>query len=190
MGTRVIGTDELDQLLLIKFREGDLGAFSNLVKRYQKPIFNAAFRVLGDVDHASDVAQTVFLRVFERVDEYDSKYKFFSWIYRIAVNEAIDFSRKHAKFDQISDDDEFAAPQWANPESTQQGKEVSALIQGALLKLSLDDRLVITLRHFNEFSYQEIAEILVLQEKTVKSRLFDARKRLAVLLSDLKGLTS
>lgn len=188
MGTPVIGTDEQDQLLLSDFRCGDMLAFNQLVSRYQKPIFNAAYRVVGDADHASDVAQTVFLRVFERIDDYDSRFKFFSWIYRIAVNEAIDFLRKHERIDPMSDDDEFAASQTFDPEWQHQNNQVSAIIQRALLKLTLDDRLVITLRHFNELSYQEIAEILVLQEKTVKSRLFDARKRLAVLLDDLKGL--
>jgi RNA polymerase sigma-70 factor, ECF subfamily len=186
----VIRTDEQDQLLLSSFRNGDLAAFCTLVTQYQKPIFNAAYRLLGDVEQASDVAQTVFLRVFERIEDYDSKYKFFSWIYRIAVNEAIDFLRKQAKYDPIDDENDFAAPQTANPEWLHERNEVSALIQRALLKLTVDQRIVITLRHFDELSYREIAEILVLQEKTVKSRLFDARKSLAVLLGELKGVAT
>ena len=71
-------------------RNGDRVAFATLVTRYQRPIYNAAYRVLGNAEDASEVAQIVFLRIVERLDDYDSQYKFFSWIYRIAINEAIE----------------------------------------------------------------------------------------------------
>lgn len=186
MNSRVIGTDEQDQVLLNRFRSGDTDAFASLVVRYQKPIFNAAFRVLGNTESAFDVSQAVFLKVFECIDDYDSKYKFFSWIYRIAVNESIDFLRKSSRNESLNEDADFEAPESASPERQLHDKEVSDRIQRALLQLNIDDRTVITLRHFNECSYQEIAEILVVEEKTVKSRIFEARKRLAKLLGDLK----
>jgi RNA polymerase sigma-70 factor, ECF subfamily len=76
-----------DKVLLERFRSGDRSAFTVLVMRYQKPIYNAAFWVLRKAEDASDVTQTVFLKVVERIDDYDPQYKFFSWLYRIAVNE-------------------------------------------------------------------------------------------------------
>ena len=81
------------------------------------------------------------------------------------------------------------APESASPEWQYQDRQVSNRIQQALSQLTIDDRTVITLRHFNECSYQEIAEILVLEEKTVKSRIFEARRRLAKLLGDLRMVT-
>ena len=83
-----------DAQLLQRFREGDREAFTELVIRYQKPIYNAAFWVVRKAEDASDVTQTVFLKVVERLDEYDPQYKFFSWIYRIAVNESLNLLRR------------------------------------------------------------------------------------------------
>lgn len=189
MSSRVIGTDGQDQELLSRFRSGDTGAFSALVVRYQKPIFNAAYRILGNADNACDISQVVFLKVFECLDDYDPKFKFFSWIYRIAINESIDFLRRSSKHDTLDDDADFEAPESASPEWQYQDRQVSNRIQQALSQLTIDDRTVITLRHFNECSYQEIAEILVLEERTVKSRIFEARRRLAKLLGDLRMVT-
>ena len=86
--------DGTDHALLERYRRGDAAAFRALVVRYQRPVYNAAFGVLRNADDARDVAQTVFLRVAERADDYDPSHKFFSWIYRIAVNTCIDRRRK------------------------------------------------------------------------------------------------
>lgn len=188
MASTVIGTDEQDQALLSRYRTGDNGAFSSLVLKYQKPVFNAAFRVLGNADDATDISQTVFLRVLERLDSYDPKYRFFSWLYRIAINEAIDFLRRTAKEDALDEDDDFPAPDEASPERCYEAKEVSVCIQAALMKLRTNERIVITLRHFNDCSYLEIAEILAIDEATVKSRLFEGRRRLGGLLKKFNGM--
>ena len=185
MASNVIGTDEQDQALLSRYRSGDVGAFSSLVLKYQKPVYNAAFRVLGNVDDATDIAQIVFLRVVERIESYDSQYRFFSWLYRIAINEAIDFLRRTSREDELDEDYEYAAPDTANPEHRYAEKELSVCVQAALMKLKTNERIVITLRHFNDCSYSEIAEILTVDEKTVKSRLFEARRRLSGLLKNL-----
>ena len=185
MASNVIGTDEQDQALLNRYRGGDVSAFSSLVLKYQKPVYNAAFRVLGNVDDATDTAQTVFLRVVERLESYDSQHRFFSWLYRIAINEAIDFLRRTSREDQFDEDHEYAAPEATNPEHRYAAKELSVCVQAALMRLKTNERIVITLRHFNDCSYSEIAEILTLDEKTVKSRLFEARRRLGGLLKNL-----
>ena len=87
--------DTTDQALVERFRGGDRDAFTELVVRYQRPIYNAAFWILRKPEDASDITQTVFLRVAERLDEYDARYKFFSWIYRIAVNESLNLLRRY-----------------------------------------------------------------------------------------------
>ena len=65
---------------------GDRKAMSQLVSQYQRPVFNAAYRILGNMDDAADATQTVFLKVFENIGKYNQEFKFFSWVYRIAIN--------------------------------------------------------------------------------------------------------
>src|SRR5438270_12436756 len=86
------------------YRTGDREAFAEIVIRYQRPIYNAAFWVLRSVEDAQDVAQIVFLKVAERLDEYDGQYKFFSWIYRIAVNESLNLLRRHGREEPLDDE--------------------------------------------------------------------------------------
>lgn len=175
-----------DNELLARFRRGDRAAFTELVIRYQKPIYNAAFWVLRKAEDANDVTQIVFLKVVERLDDYNPQYKFFSWIYRIAVNESLNLLRRNGHEEPLDEDDEFEAPTGCNPESQLGSHEVSRRVQDTVMRMSTNDRTVLCLRHFSECSYEEIAQVLEIDEKTVKSRLFDARKRLRALLEDLQ----
>ena len=177
--------DDEDQVALAAFRSGDRNAFIGLVERYQRPVYNAALWVLRRPDDAADVAQTVFLRVIERLDEYDPKYRFFSWLYRIAVNEALDVLRRNRREEPL--DDNFDTPDvpGGDPESVLTRAQESEHLRRCVLRLSTNDRIVLTLRHFSDLSYEEIAQVLELDEKTVKSRIFEARKRLRALLTPL-----
>ena len=175
-----------DQVLVQRFRNGDRAAFARLVQRYQGPLFNAAFRVLGNPEDAADTTQVVFLRVAEKVDEYDPQYKFFSWIYRIALNESLNLKRRNGREEQLDEDAEVEDDGNSDPEWQASAAERSGRIQKALMSMTMEDRTVLTLRHFSECSYREIGYILGLEEKTVKSRLFEARQRLGVLLDDLR----
>jgi RNA polymerase sigma-70 factor (ECF subfamily) len=183
---RVLVETDDDAQLLQRLRNGDRQALTELVIRYQKPIYNAAFWILRKAEDASDVTQSVFLKVVERLDEYDPQYKFFSWIYRIAVNESLNLQRRNGRDDELDDEAEFAASQSDTPEWQVGAAELSRRVRDALMHMSTTDRIVLTLRHFSECSYAEIAQVLEIDEKTVKSRLFDARKRLSVLLADLR----
>jgi len=178
--------NDTDQALLERFRGGDQAAFTELVVRYQRPIYNAAFWLLRNAEDANDITQIVFFRVAERLDEFDPKYKFFSWIYRIAVNESLNQLRRSGREDALDDEIDLPGAESAGPEWQVGEAEVSSRIQSALMTMNTNDRMVLTLRHFSELSYQEIGQILDLDAKTVKSRLFEARNRLAVLLKDLR----
>lgn len=185
----VIVDDGTDQALLARYRSGDREAFAEIVIRYQRPIYNAAFWVLRNVEDARDVAQIVFLKVVERLDEYDPKYKFFSWIYRIAVNESLNLLRREGREQELDNETELPGADSMNPEWQFSAAERSKQIHRALMSMSTHDRTVLMLRHFSECSYQEIAEILDLDQKTVKSRLFEARHRLGGKLQDLRPST-
>jgi RNA polymerase sigma-70 factor (ECF subfamily) len=178
--------DTADRALVERFRSGDREAFTDLVVRYQRPIYNAAFWILRKPEDASDIAQTVFLRVAERLDEYDDRYRFFSWIYRIAVNESLNLLRRSERDEELDDEADLPGSERDDPERRADDAQSSARIRSALLRLSAGDRTVITLRHFSECSYDEIGEILEIDVKTVKSRLYEARQRLRVMLQDLR----
>ena len=177
--------NDVDQALVERYRNGDREAFTALMIRYQRPIYNAAFWIVRSADDARDIAQSVFLKVAEHLDEFDSRHRFFSWIYRIAVNESLNVLRRNGHEEPL--DDEIDLPGGTDdPESQARDAERSRYIQRALLTMSTMDRTVIVLRHFSECSYQEIARILDVDEKTVKSRLFEARIRLRELLKEYR----
>lgn len=176
-----------DQALVEASRNGDRAAFGALVARYQGPVYNAAYRVLGNADDAADTAQAVFLKVAERLVEYDPRFRFFSWLYRIAVNEALNLLRSKGREEPLDEDEEIPGHESANPEWQLGEAQLSRRVQGALMRMKPDDRVVLSLRHFAECSYREIAEILGLDEKTVKSRLYEARMRMRGMLKDLQG---
>jgi RNA polymerase sigma-70 factor (ECF subfamily) len=177
--------DDDDRMLLQRFRGGDREAFAALVVRYQRPIYNAALAILRRPEDASDVTQTVFLRIVERGDGYDPQYKLFSWLYRIAVNESLDLLRRGRREAPLDDDLDIADADTRGPEALLSEVEMSTRIHRSVMGMSLNDRVALTLRHFSGCSYEQMAEILDLDEKTVKSRLFEARRRLRGLLGDL-----
>ncbi|KAA9133329.1 sigma-70 family RNA polymerase sigma factor [Marinihelvus fidelis] len=168
-----------DEALIRDCRKGDRQALGSLVRRYERPVYNAAYRMLGNADEAADVAQTTFLKAFEHLDRYNPKYRFFSWIYRIAVNESIDRLNGRSRLREL---DEPPASNDPGPDDIEGQRQLSRQLQSSLMGLTEDQRAVIMLRHFVEISYREIGEILQIPEKTVKSRLFTARQRLKDML--------
>ena len=178
--------DADDESLVERYRDGDRAAFAALVRKYQRPIYNAAYRVLGREEDASDITQAVFLKVAERLDQYDARYKFFSWIYRIAVNESLNLLRENGREAPLEDEEEIPGLENAQPEEIVSDAQVSDRIQKGLMRLRVSDRMVLTLRHFGDCSYQEMADIMGLDVKTVKSRLYEARLRLRTELADLR----
>ena len=168
---------ENDTALVEQTLAGNLRAFSLLVDRYQKAVFNLALRMLQDADDAEDVAQAVFLKIYERLSQYDPRYRFFSWIYRITMNETLNFLRQRKPMDRM---EESAVV--INAMEDAERADIAWQIGEALKRLSTDQRSVVVLKHFEGFSYEEIATILNISEKKVKSRLFSARQILRILL--------
>jgi RNA polymerase sigma-70 factor (ECF subfamily) len=162
-----------DAALVNDCKHGDRKAMSQLVSQYQKPVYNAAFRILGNTDDAADTTQTVFLKIFEHIADYDPKFKFFSWVYRITINESLNQVKKRQKQEPL--DDRQVSP-WQSPAEDLDTKRLCDRVQGALMSLNTDYRTVVVLKHISGCSYQQISEILQLPVKTVKSRLYSARQ--------------
>jgi RNA polymerase sigma-70 factor (ECF subfamily) len=153
----------------------DNKAFDSIVEKCGEAIFNAAFRIVNDYEDAMDITQNTFIKVFERLDRYDPSHDIFSWLYKIAVNEAITVARRRNRTVEL--DDEMCL-ELRNPETEYVQNETSAHLQRALMELSLDYRTVLILRHFHGLSYEAMSGILGIPEKTVKSRLFTGRRLL------------
>lgn len=164
---------------------GDRQAFDELVDRYERPLFNASYRITGSVEDAMDATQAAFVNAFEKLHTFDQTHRFFSWIYRIAVNQALNLVGKRRPVSELDDNTPAANP---SPEATYRETEVSGVLQLAMAKLTPDYRTVIILKHLEGFSYREIGELLEISEKTVKSRLFTARRQLRVILTE-QGFT-
>lgn len=170
-----------DHALITRCRRGDRQAVGELIKEYERPIYNAAYRILGNIDDAADVTQTVFMKAFERLDQYNPEYKFFSWIYRIAVNESINLHNRNKNLQSLEDEDIAGV---SNPEEDVDANKLSRIIQAGLMELQDDYRVVVVLRHFSDMSYRDISVVLHIPEKTVKSRLYSARQLMKAQLAD------
>ena len=146
--------------------------------RYQKRLFNVALRMTGNAQDAEDATQTVFLNAFLKLSSYDPRYRFFSWIYRMAVNESLNMLKRRRRMVSLEDESGIPAPGAAADGTT----ELQDRVGKALLHLKPDDRAVVVLKHFVFLSYEEIASVLEIPVQTVKSRLFTARERLRLTL--------
>jgi len=174
-----LATDEHDRALVRRCLEDDRDAAGTLVDRYQQRLFNVALRMLGNAQDAEDVTQTVFFHAFDKLRTYDPTYRFFSWIYRMTVNESLNALKRRKQSVPLEDDLGIPAPGAAD-----RAAETEDRVGRALLALKPDDRAVVVLKHFVSFSYQEIADVLEIPVQTVKSRLFTARERLRAALLD------
>jgi RNA polymerase sigma-70 factor (ECF subfamily) len=163
--------------------DGDASAFEALVIRYQRVLFTVALRLLGNAEDARDATQNAFVRAYRRLDTFDPSRRFFSWIYRIAVNESLNLRRARRPHEPLPATLETPGGAMDGVEA----RELSERVQAALMTLSHEQREVVVMRHFADLSYEEIAETLDIPEKTVKSRLFSARQRLAPLLAMSEG---
>lgn len=164
-----------DTKLIERCIKGDRKAFETLLIQYEKPVFNAAYRMLNNKEDASDVTQTVFLKVYENFDSFDPSRRFFSWVYRITLNESINVLGKQKRLEPLQHE---PADDGKSPEQEVASAELSAEIQAALMTVKTDYRTVVILKHFLGCSYMEISEVLEIPEKTVKSRLYSARQML------------
>jgi len=172
-----------DTNLVRESMNGNRKAFETLLVRYEKPVFNAAFRMLNNAEDARDVTQTVFLKAYENLARFDPKYRFFSWIYRIALNESIDCLKSQNRMDSLAFE---PATETRGPEDETSRDQQSRRIQSALMMIKTEYRSVLVLKHFLDCNYLEISQILDIPEGKVKSRLYSGRQILKDALQEMR----
>jgi len=175
-----------DQELAQHAQLGETEAYGELVRRYQGSVFNVCYRLLGERGEAEDQTQEAFIRAYQRLESYDSRRPFGPWIRRVATNLCLNHLqvRQPVEFPLEEERDVDASGVLPNPEIAYAQREKAENIRAALLSLPSHYRAVIELRHFQDLSYQEIAEHLQLPLSDVKSFLFRARRILAARLKN------
>lgn len=192
-------TPASDHDLVTRAQTGSEKAYRELLGRYQRPVFSIIYRMIRDREQAEDLAQETFVRVFNNIDRYDPRFKFSSWIFKIATNLTIDHirrkeldtvsidgSRNAVTSEQIEATSITIASTDENPEELLEAKELGEQIEGAISKLRPEYKAAILLRHVEGREYQEIAEILSLPLGTVKTYIHRGRNELREQLQHLR----
>lgn len=173
-----------EQVWLEQARRGDKFAFGQLIEAYQGPVYNLAYRMLGNSGEAEEAAQEAFIRAYTRLDSYDPTHKFSTWLLSITSNFCIDQIRKRRAV--LLSIDEPLPPHPAlhsdnskGPEAAFVAQEREELVQNLLSELPEEYRQAVVLRYWYDMAYEEIAEVQKTTVSAVKSRLFRARRMLA-----------
>ena len=187
-----------DRQLIERCLNGDREAFDELVRRYEKQAYNLAYRLAGNYDDASDVVVEAFVRAFQGLHTFRGDANFGTWLHRVVVNTFLDMrkrsrGRQHVSLeeqlelngDTLTRQIEDTSP---GPQELVEQEEREEVLQRAIAQLSPDRRILIVLYHFENLSYEEIAQMLKLPVGTVKSRLNRARLALREILEPSREL--
>jgi RNA polymerase sigma-70 factor (ECF subfamily) len=173
-----------ESVWLEEARHGDREAFGKLIGAYQTPVFNLAYRMLGNADEAEQAAQEAFIRAWTRLEGYDPSHKFSTWLLSITSNYCIDQIRKRRAVLLSLDEPLPVHPALmsekdSGPEAKVVESEQQVVVQNLLETLPAEYRQTVVLRYWYDMSYEEIAEAMETTVSAIKSRLFRARRQLA-----------
>ena len=166
--------DEDHQIIRLVLN-GEANQYRKLVEKYQNPVFNLFLRMLKNEGQAKEYTQQTFVKAYEALNKFRFEHRFFSWIYRIAINLALSSLKQQRKYAGMQSMNEVVVTE-------KYPDDKNEVLRKVLNMLNEKQRVVIDLKYFSGLSYKEIAETLQLPEKRVKSRLYDARVRIKELL--------
>ncbi len=168
--------NETDQKLIIKALNGSQKAWSKLVRRYEDEVYNHALRMTSSEADAFDLMQEIFLAVFRNLPGFRGDAKFRTWLYRIASNRAIDFLRK--KKHPISAEEVEAISGNDFPENTLHNSEQNKIIYAMMKQLPVEQRILVELKFFQQFTFEEMSRQLGISTNTAKTRLYSGLNKL------------
>ena len=183
-----------EMTLVRRAQTGDLASYDELMRRYQERIYATLYHMTANHEDANDLVQESFIKAFQVLRSFKGDSSFFTWLYRIAVNKTINFLKQRQKRNHLSlndldlnaehDPDLVALISEKTPRRDLNLAELQEKLNAALLKLSEEHRLAVTLHDVQGLSHEEISRIMDCNIGTVRSRLFYARQQLQALLSD------
>lgn len=171
-----------DETLVERAQGGDVRAYEELVRRYERLVGRVLYRYAGQEVAVEDLMQETFLRAYDRLATFNPEYRFKTWLLAIANNLGVDVLRRRRETVEFNPEYHYRVT--SGPETALQEAERSQMLQNAILSLPENYSQPLLYRYAEEFSYQEIAEVLGLSVPAVKSRLFRGRSMLAELLQD------
>ena len=177
--------DQPETKLVEQARAGDEAAFEELMRRYKRPVLNFVYRLLSTADEADDVAQEVFVRVYQNLREYSPRKRFSTWLFALARNAAIDRLRWRKRHPTQSLDSAPDPPVPTGVAEEVNAHEIGNQIVAAVSSLPEDQRTALVLAEYQGLSYAEIAEIMHCSKKSVESRLYRAKQTLREKLRHL-----
>lgn len=158
---------ELDDLELINLvKAGEVEPFDELVRRHQVKIHDLCYKMLRNYDDAKDIAQETFLKAYRKINKFGGRSKFSTWLYRIAVNNCLNFIKKRKPTDELFE--EITGSSKDDPVQRYKGKKFREMIKNAVAKLPKVQKAVFTLRTLEDLSYQEVSDILRKPISTIK----------------------
>jgi RNA polymerase sigma-70 factor (ECF subfamily) len=186
-----------DRELVLESQRGDREAFRELVERYQRKIVAVAVGMVQNQDDALEIAQEAFIKAYQSLDKFKGESSFYTWLYRIVVNRAIDFRRRERRAptvplerpaggggDTAPYEELVKEERLTDPDRQAQAHEIRDRVSEAINELTPDHRAVILLREVEGLSYEEISRVMRCSKGTVMSRLHYARKKLQKRLKD------
>jgi RNA polymerase sigma factor (sigma-70 family) len=171
-----------DLQLIERLQRGDEAAFDELLSRYKRPVINFCYRLLGDAGDADDVAQEVFVRVYQHICEYRPSAKFSTWLFTLARHACLDRLRYRSRHPTAPLE---AAPEPATVSREVETHEIGEQVAAAIARLPEEQRTAIVLAEYHGLSYAEIAAVMRCSEKSVEARLYRAKKELRARLTHL-----
>jgi RNA polymerase sigma-70 factor (ECF subfamily) len=184
-----------EEALITQCRKGSTAAFEQLVERYEKRVYNLAYRLTGNREDASDIAQEAFLKVYTSLNDFRGESSFSTWLYRVVSNACLDELRKRSRRKVVSFDNPYPGEDDSprqlpsddpEPSADMERIEEKEAVQRGINELSDDHRMIIIMRDIQDMSYEDIASVLGLSIGTVKSRLNRARLSLRDHLSSME----
>jgi RNA polymerase sigma factor (sigma-70 family) len=178
--------DKADEVLIKEFQHGDVRAFNELVRRYQERVYWVARRLVGDHADADDVAQEVFIKIYDSLKGFRGESSFYTWTYRITVNAALNLLRRN-KIREFVRFDEIIAPLVSDepgPDERAESKEQKTLIDEAIAMLPVKQRTVFVLRYYENLPYDEIAKLLKRSVGGMKANYFQAVRKISRYLKE------
>ena len=181
---------EEDELIRLSL-EGHSEAYGQLVQRYQDRLYSAMLHVVGSPDEAEDVVQDSFVQAYIKLNTFQGNSRFFTWVYRIAFNNALSRRRRRRSDMSIEQSRESSGgePEDRNeaPDEPMLRNERIAMVKAAMRRLTEEHRSILILREMQDMAYEDIAEILEINIGTVRSRLSRARNQLHDYLKEMMG---
>jgi RNA polymerase sigma-70 factor (ECF subfamily) len=189
-----VGAESISDIELVRRTlSGDRQAYQVLVEKYQQRVYAVAFGVVHNREDALDVVQDVMIKAYRKLARFRGASSYYTWLYRITVNMAIDYRRKRKNTVQVEYDDRIGAEdepdrpglksQTEDPSEALDRKEINDLVMGAMKSLPEEQRTVLVLREIEGLSYDEIAKVAGISIGTVMSRLHYGRKKLRDVLA-------